>query len=41
VFELAEAESLVSVSRLRDENGEGSDVDEEVADEVGTKNQAN
>ena len=53
VFKLAEAESLVSVSRLRDENGEeeGPDVDEgvtddagassRVVDDAGTKNQAN
>ena len=43
VFKLAEAESLVSVSRLREENGEGegSDVDEEVVDDVSTKKQTN
>ena len=37
VFRLAEAESLVSVSRLRDENGEeeGPDVDEGVTDDAG------
>ena len=43
VFKLAAAESLVSVSRLRDENGEGEDhdIDERVADDTGTEKQAN